>query len=219
MLPVWAARPTRQPRTEREDRDPAPGERGVQGQADHERAAGSPPDLFQSWGGGVLKQQVDAGLVKDITAAGQPWTTACSRRRRAVHRRRQDLRDPVRPRHGRALVQQGPVRPGRDHRPPATGPTARRGRLKPRHPPIALGGKDKWPGHFYWATCMRIGGLGRVPAGGQGRRTSTPPTSSPPASRSRNGRPAALPEGLPGRDVAAPTGRPRRWATAVPRWS
>ncbi|MEU8079901.1 extracellular solute-binding protein, partial [Catellatospora citrea] len=35
--------------------------------------AGSPPDLFQSWGGGVLKQQVDAGLVKDITADVQPW--------------------------------------------------------------------------------------------------------------------------------------------------
>ncbi|MEK8104805.1 extracellular solute-binding protein [Micromonospora sp. M12] len=26
--------------------------------------AGDPPDLFQSWGGGVLKQQVDAGLVR-----------------------------------------------------------------------------------------------------------------------------------------------------------
>ena len=30
--------------------------------------AGDPPDLFQSWGGGVLEQQVDAGLVKDLTA-------------------------------------------------------------------------------------------------------------------------------------------------------
>jgi raffinose/stachyose/melibiose transport system substrate-binding protein len=30
--------------------------------------AGDVPDLFQSWGGGGLIQQVDAGLVKDITA-------------------------------------------------------------------------------------------------------------------------------------------------------
>ncbi|GFJ94537.1 extracellular solute-binding protein [Phytohabitans rumicis] len=30
--------------------------------------AGTPPDLFHTWGGGVLKQQVDAGLVKDISA-------------------------------------------------------------------------------------------------------------------------------------------------------
>ena len=29
--------------------------------------AGDVPDLFQSWGGGVLRDQVDAGLVRDIT--------------------------------------------------------------------------------------------------------------------------------------------------------
>ena len=26
--------------------------------------SGNPPDLFQSWGGGTLAQQVDAGLVQ-----------------------------------------------------------------------------------------------------------------------------------------------------------
>ncbi len=31
-----------------------------------ETAAGTPPDLFQSWGGGTLAQQVDAGLVRPI---------------------------------------------------------------------------------------------------------------------------------------------------------
>src|SRR3712207_2294473 len=31
--------------------------------------SGSPPDLFQSWGGGVLKQYADAGLVQDLTPA------------------------------------------------------------------------------------------------------------------------------------------------------
>lgn len=30
--------------------------------------SGDVPDIFQSWGGGTLKEQVDAGLVKDITA-------------------------------------------------------------------------------------------------------------------------------------------------------
>jgi raffinose/stachyose/melibiose transport system substrate-binding protein len=30
--------------------------------------AGDPPDLFQSWGGGVLQQQVDAGMVQDVTS-------------------------------------------------------------------------------------------------------------------------------------------------------
>src|SRR5581483_7205475 len=30
--------------------------------------AGNPPSIFHSWGGGVLKQQVDAGLVKEFPA-------------------------------------------------------------------------------------------------------------------------------------------------------
>jgi raffinose/stachyose/melibiose transport system substrate-binding protein len=30
--------------------------------------SGEPPDIFQSWGGGVMNQQADAGLLKDITA-------------------------------------------------------------------------------------------------------------------------------------------------------
>ena len=37
--------------------------------------AGTPPDLFQSWGGGGLAEQVDAGLVKDITADVAPGRT------------------------------------------------------------------------------------------------------------------------------------------------
>ena len=31
------------------------------------------PDLFQSWGGGTMAAQADAGLLKDITAAVAPW--------------------------------------------------------------------------------------------------------------------------------------------------
>ena len=35
--------------------------------------AGTPPDVFQSWGGGGLAEQVAAGLVKDITADVAAW--------------------------------------------------------------------------------------------------------------------------------------------------
>lgn len=35
--------------------------------------AGKPPDVFQSWGGGTLKEQADAGLVKDITEPTKSW--------------------------------------------------------------------------------------------------------------------------------------------------
>ena len=30
--------------------------------------SGDPPDIFQSWGGGILQQYAEAGLVRDITA-------------------------------------------------------------------------------------------------------------------------------------------------------
>jgi raffinose/stachyose/melibiose transport system substrate-binding protein len=39
--------------------------------------SGDPPDIFQSWGGGAFNQQIEAGLLKDITAdlnADAAWT-------------------------------------------------------------------------------------------------------------------------------------------------
>jgi len=35
--------------------------------------SGDPPDLFQSWGGGTMAAQADAGLLKDITADVASW--------------------------------------------------------------------------------------------------------------------------------------------------
>jgi len=35
--------------------------------------AGDMPDLFQTWGGGVLAQQVDAGLVQDLSDSTSSW--------------------------------------------------------------------------------------------------------------------------------------------------
>ena len=36
-------------------------------------AAADYPDLFQSWGGGIMADQADAGLLKDITADIADW--------------------------------------------------------------------------------------------------------------------------------------------------
>jgi raffinose/stachyose/melibiose transport system substrate-binding protein len=36
--------------------------------------SGQAPDLFQSWGGGGLREQADAGMLKDITADVAKWT-------------------------------------------------------------------------------------------------------------------------------------------------
>ena len=40
--------------------------------------AGDVPDLFQSWGGGVLRDQVEAGAVQDITEASAEYLDALS---------------------------------------------------------------------------------------------------------------------------------------------
>ena len=67
----------------------------------------SRPDLFYSWGGGVMQAQDKAGFLKDITADVAPWE-ANSRPDggRRVQGRRQGGRRPVRGGRGRFLLQQ-----------------------------------------------------------------------------------------------------------------
>ena len=83
--------------------------------------AGDVPDLFQSWGGGGLRDQVDAGLVQDITEASSGFIGDLSEGAvRPVPGRRRAVRRAVQRRHGRLLVQQGPLRAGRHRRPRPT---------------------------------------------------------------------------------------------------
>lgn len=127
--------------------------------------AGSPPDLFQSWGGGLLRQQVEAGLVRDITDEVAPWVG-------------QLLPAALQPYTVDDRLYGVPFDLGmvgfwynRDHfadagitSPPTTWTQLLEavGKLKDAGiVPIALAGKDKWPAHFYWAyLAMRVGGLG-----------------------------------------------------------
>jgi len=127
--------------------------------------SGSPPDIFQSWGGGVLKQYADAGLVQDMTPSlqdnnwgdtfqpgplslytfdgktyGVPWVAGM-----------------VGFWYNKALFKQAGI-----DAPPATWTDflADVKALKAANiTPIALGEKEKWPGHFYWVYMVtRIGG-------------------------------------------------------------
>ena len=127
--------------------------------------SGSPPDIFQSWGGGVLKQYADAGLVQDLTPSlqdndwgdsfqpgplslytfdgktyGVPWNAGM-----------------VGFWYNKALFKKAGI-----DAPPATWTDflADVKKLKAANiTPIAVGEKDKWPGHFYWVyLAMRIGG-------------------------------------------------------------
>jgi raffinose/stachyose/melibiose transport system substrate-binding protein len=127
--------------------------------------SGSPPDVFQSWGGGVLKQYGDAGLVQDLAPAlqqngwgdsfqpgpislytfgdkiyGVPWNAGM-----------------VGFWYNKALFEKAGIA-----QPPATWTEFLDvvKKLKAANiTPIALGEKDKWPGHFYWVyLATRIGG-------------------------------------------------------------
>jgi raffinose/stachyose/melibiose transport system substrate-binding protein len=124
---------------------------------------GDPPDMFQSWGGGVLRQQVEAGAVRDLT---------------------DELADVI------ALMSPGALQPytidGRVYglpfslgmigiwyntelfeqagisEPPATWAELLTDiqLLKDAGiTPIALGGADLWPGHYWWTyPAMRLAG-------------------------------------------------------------
>jgi raffinose/stachyose/melibiose transport system substrate-binding protein len=126
--------------------------------------AGNPPDIFHTWGGGVLFQQADAGMVKDLTEDVGGW------------------RDTLIPAALDAYTDQGKTYASAVDTgmvgfwynkelfdtagvgaPPATWAEYLEAvrRLKAaKITPIALAGKEKWPGHYYWAyLAMRVGGL------------------------------------------------------------
>ncbi|MEV0608990.1 extracellular solute-binding protein [Polymorphospora rubra] len=141
--------------------------------------AGSPPDLFQSWGGGVLRQQVEAGLVKDLTADVQPWIgnlLPVSVEPFTIDGKIYGIPFDVGmvgfwynkdlfARAGVAAV-------------PATWTEflAAVSRIKAAGiTPIALAGKEKWPAHFYWSyLAMRIGGPTALQQAGTDANFDTP---------------------------------------------
>jgi raffinose/stachyose/melibiose transport system substrate-binding protein len=126
--------------------------------------AGNPPHLFNSWGGGVLRQQVEAGLVKELSGEATPFLQTISANGRGIYQidgkqygvpydlgmvgfwYNKEL-------FGKAGVKDTPktwsellvvVR-----------------QLKAaKVVPIALAGAEKWPAHFYWSyLAIRQGGV------------------------------------------------------------
>ena len=126
--------------------------------------SGNPPDLFQSWGGGVMAEYARAGLLKDISGDlkgawgdsfnkapldvysadgkyyGVPWDMGA-----------------VGFWYNKALFTKAGI-----SAPPATWSdfiAAVKKLQAAGITPISLGEKDKWPGHFYWVyLATRIGG-------------------------------------------------------------
>jgi raffinose/stachyose/melibiose transport system substrate-binding protein len=125
--------------------------------------SGKAPDLFQTWGGGVLKQQADAGLVKDLTSDVQPWVGTLQ----PIALKPYTLDGKV---YGipwdngmvgfwynKTLFKQAGITG-----PPATW-TDFLGDVKKLKSagvtPISVAGKAKWPEMYYWSyLAMRVGG-------------------------------------------------------------
>ncbi|MGI5283548.1 extracellular solute-binding protein [Nonomuraea polychroma] len=126
--------------------------------------SGKAPDIFATWGGGVLKQQVDAGLVKDITgdvADVLPNFTPASLSAYQIDGKTYGLPTDIGLVgfwYNKKLFEKAGI-----SQPPATWSEYLEDVKKLKAAgitPIALAGKEKWPGHYYWAyLALRIAGL------------------------------------------------------------
>ena len=79
--------------------------------------SGTVPDLFQSWGGGIMAAQADAGMLKDITSDIASWKDTINPGALSIYAvQGQAVRRPVGHGHDRLLVQQGALHQGRHRR-------------------------------------------------------------------------------------------------------
>ncbi|MEV5640454.1 extracellular solute-binding protein [Streptomyces flaveolus] len=130
-------------------------------------ASGKLPDIFHTWGGGVLKQQVEAGLVEDLTDRTKGWGDALL----PVAKEPYLIDDKV---YGIPFdigmvgfwYNKAHFKTAGIAAPPTTWSgflDAVRALKAAKITPIALAGKEKWPGMYYWAyLAMRTAGAGAM---------------------------------------------------------
>ncbi|MEU6841975.1 extracellular solute-binding protein [Streptomyces sp. NPDC046716] len=126
--------------------------------------SGKLPDVYNTWGGGVLKQQIDAGLTEDITDQVKDWIDDLVPAAREAYEF--DGRTYAIPFdigavgfwYNKALFKKAKI-----DGPPETWTEFLDAVAKLKAvgvTPIALAGKEKWPGMYYWAyLAIRIAGV------------------------------------------------------------
>ncbi|MFI0808514.1 extracellular solute-binding protein [Streptomyces echinatus] len=130
-------------------------------------ASGKLPDIFHTWGGGVLKQQVDAGLVEDLTDGTGSWADGLlpvAKEPYLLDGKAYGIPFDIGMIgfwYNRTLFEMAGI-----GAPPTTwsGFLEAVTRLKSSGvTPLALAGKEKWPGMYYWAyLAMRTAGVGAL---------------------------------------------------------
>lgn len=141
--------------------------------------AGDPPDIFHTWGGGVLFQQAAAGMVKDLSADVGGWRDALIPTALDAYTDEGKTyasavdTGMVGFWYNKELFERAGVRT-----PPATWTDYLEAVRKLKAAgitPIAVAGKEKWPGHYYWAyLAMRVGGLEALRQAAVDKKFSTP---------------------------------------------
>lgn len=131
--------------------------------------AGNPPDLFHSWGGGVLEQQVAAGVVKELSGASTSFLSDVSQNGAKLYQL--DGKQYGTPYElgmvGFWYNEELFAKAGVSGAPKTWGELLGVVRqLKAANiVPIALAGGDKWPAHFYWSyLALRQGGVAGMAA-------------------------------------------------------
>jgi len=126
--------------------------------------SGNPPDLFRSWGGGVMNEYAKAGLLRDITkdVVGTKWGKTIGKGSMAVYSYKgryygapYDM-GAVGIWYNKAIFKKLGIKPFKTWSELIAGVK----KIKAAGIiPIAVGEGDKWPGHFWWVyLAVRLGG-------------------------------------------------------------